>query len=96
MVHGRDRQNPGSRRGLLLSGFHGDVYVLEDTARDNALHGVGELDDIIARLAIVTASEEVGERKRFGELPGSNQEPRAINQPIFILRGHSFSPMGEG
>jgi hypothetical protein len=95
MVHSRDGQDPGGRRHRL-SAFHGDIYVLEDATGDDALHGVGELDDIIARLAMVTASQEVGERERFGELPGPNQEPRAINHPIFILQGHSFSPMGEG
>lgn len=67
---------------------HGDVDVLEDLARRDALQAVGRFDEVVAFLSVMFASEGVDEVERFGQLLGLDQKARAVRLP-FVCCGHN-------
>ena len=78
----------------LFGRTHRDVDVLEDLLGCNATGAVGGLDEIIADVALVFATERVDEEQGFGQLPSPDQKTGAINLPFGCSIPHIIQPWG--
>jgi hypothetical protein len=75
--------------------MHWHINVFEQLAGMNAADAFRGLDEIVAGLAGLFASESVGKNERFGELTGLHEETRAVNGP-WIVNAHKNSTLGGG
>jgi hypothetical protein len=71
------------------------IDVFEQVARMNAADAFGGLDEVVAGLAGLFTTEDVGEDERLGELTGSHEEARAVDGP-WAFHVHNASPLGGG
>jgi hypothetical protein len=90
----RERGGPTqARRPSLIRGTHGHVNVFENFAALNAAAAVGGLNQVVAWLPAMLASQCVDECQRFGELLRLDQKTRAVDVPC-SSRIHVVHPWG--
>jgi hypothetical protein len=86
-----------SVRGAAAGGrLQRHIDIFEQLARMNAADAFGGLDEVVAGLAGLFASEDVGKDERRGELTGSHNEARAVDGPCAFDVHKGFHPSGEG
>jgi len=80
-VRGRDailqRVGPGR-----VGGTHRNVNVLENLLALDAAPAVGGLDQVVTGAPSMLPAERIDKLKGGGELPGLDQETRAVDVPI--------------
>jgi hypothetical protein len=85
----------GGRRPFISRRSHGHVDVFEDVPGGDATSAIRGLDEVIAAIPLVFASEGIDEGERLSQLPGPDQKPGSVNLPF--IRGcfpHSIQPWG--
>jgi hypothetical protein len=86
--------DPHAGRPSIVCQTHGHVNVFKNQPRRDAARTVGGLDQIVAGLAAMFATERVDKEERLGELSSFDQETGAIDFPCCRSFSHVHLPFG--
>ncbi len=88
--------NRSPRASGHVGTFERHVDVFEDSTGCNAAEALIGFHQVIARFAMVLASQGIYETKRFSELTGTHQKTCAVGSPRSFLIHYFSPPLGGG